>query len=122
MFKDKWEEFKDHIERNQTAYISGAIGIVLGGIGTFLFMSDDAQIIDSFKFINWKSPHTSQTIMIRRGHPGNVVRCIQTGELFASQNRAAKVNDVNAGQLAQHLAGKFDSIKGLTFEKLGEAS
>lgn len=47
---------------------------------------------------------------------------IETGEVFASQGRAADLMDIDRSNLSQHLKGRVDSVGGYTFEKLGEAA
>lgn len=50
-----------------------------------------------------------------------LVRCNETGEVFASQNRAADLLKIPKSLLTGHLNGKFESANGLTFERIGEA-
>lgn len=115
------EEIKTHFKKNKKFYIVGGISLTVGAVGGACLMSGGVQIVDAFKLVNWKSSHTSMTVLIRRGHPGNIIKCLETGELFASQNRAASLNGISASNLSQHLSGKYDHAGGLHFEKLGEA-
>ncbi len=121
---DRIEKIQNHFKENKTVYLAGAGGVVIGAIGVFVTSGGGVQIVDSMKLtlVNWKSPHTSQTVMIRRGHPGNIIRCDQTGELFASQARAAKANNISGASLSMHLRGLKENVKGLTFNNLGEAT
>lgn len=116
------ETVKTHLQENKKVYIASGVSLVVGAVGALAFSGGGTQIVDSFKLINWKSPHTSQTVLVRRGHPGFIIRCNQTGELFASQRRAAIANGINQGTLSSHLHGKYPDIGGLTFTCLGEAS
>ncbi len=102
----------------------------VGAVGGVLFVShsDMKVVVDAWKIniLNWK-PETSNnvahiTMLARRGHPGNIVRCNETGELFASQRRASEMMNVSRYDLTQHLQGEQPHVKGLTFTKLGEAS
>ena len=116
------DRVKIHLQENKKVYIVGGAALVVGAIGGAVYMGGGVQIVDSFKLLNWKSPHSSMTVLIRRGHPGNIIKCLETGELFASQNRAAAVNGLSASNLSQHLNGKQDAVSGLHFESnLGEA-
>ncbi len=120
----KLKNIKNHLKKNKVTYcVSIGVGIVAFGAGALAF-GNGVQIVDSIKItlVNWKSPHTSQTILIRQGHPGNKVRWDQTGELFASQQRAAKASGVDAGNLSRHLNGKQAHVNGNTFTNLGEAT
>ncbi len=113
---------KNHLKENRVTYFVGAGCTVVGvAVGVIVF-GNGVQIVDSLKLINWKSPHTSQTVLIRQGHPGYIVRCKETGALFPSQNAAAKAMGINQGSLSQHLAGKFPQAGGHTFECLGEVA
>lgn len=46
------------------------------------------------------------------------VRCLETGEVFGSQMRAAAANDVNQGLISRHLKGELPHAGGLTFERI----
>lgn len=50
--------------------------------------------------------------LIRRGHPGNVVEHLESGEQFASQARAAEVFGVSASRMSKHLRGLIEDIDG----------
>lgn len=113
---------KTHLRENKKVYIVGGSALLIGFTGGALYAAGGIQIIDSFNFLKWASPHTSFTVLIRRGHPGNIVKCIETGELFGSQNHAAAANGMSRSMLSQHLNGKTEAAKGLHFEKLGEAA
>jgi len=122
----KVEKIKNHFKENKKLYIGLGIGAVVGVAGTIIFKKNDGNqaIVDSFKLVNWKSPHTSQLIQVaipRRGNSGNAIQCDQTGTIFPSQNLAAKEMDLNAGNLSQQLNGKIPSVNGFTFTKLTES-
>lgn len=115
-----------HIKENKSTYIALGAGLVIGGATVYLIGSPASkQIVDSFK-IYYKSPHTSVNQVItnleRRGHPGFLIKCKETGEVFASQSRAADILKVNPGDLSKHLNGTKDHAGGLHFERLGLAA
>ena len=53
-----------------------------------------------------------------KGHPGFITRCIDTGEVFSSQKKAADAFGIPEGVLSGHLNGKFDEANGLHFERV----
>lgn len=64
----------------------------------------------------------NNTIIIAAlGDPGNVVKCLETGEHYASQGQAARNLGVNVARISEHLGGKLENVKGKHFEVLGKA-
>jgi hypothetical protein len=123
--KEKIEKAKESFKQNKTAYIAGGIGVVAGATLTYLITQNGIDIRannvgDGTQIVNSKHVKIYQRTLERRGHPGNMIICNETGEIFASQNRAAHATGVNAGMLSQHLQGVHDHVKGLTFQSLGE--
>lgn len=129
----KTEKFKQHMQEHRVTYIVGAGCLVVGAAGAVLVMArrgcigspeQTVDVLNKTQGIFWHSPVTNvvQTTLERRGHPGNIIRCDQTGEVFASQGRAADLMGLNSGNLSAHLTGRSPHIKGLTFTKLGEAA
>jgi hypothetical protein len=57
-----------------------------------------------------------------RGHPGYIIRNIETGELFVSQREAAEAFGISENILSKHLAGKIDNAEGHLFERLALAA
>lgn len=121
----KLEDVKKHFKTNKTAYISA--GTAAAGLTAGLLLSGGNQkvIVDSFNFalLKWHSPTTNivTTELVRRGHPGFLIKCLETGETFASKTRACDVMNVNHAELNKHLNGAIEAVKGLHFENLGEA-
>ena len=120
------QKVKGHFKRNKDTYIVGGAcltaGVVIGVVVSKSVRSESDDVITNVKGIFIKSPVTTNVHLERRGHPGNVIRCNETGEIFASQRRAAEVMGISRMALSNQLSGKVDSVKGYTFEKLGEAS
>src|SRR3954452_20879306 len=84
---------KAHIRRNKKTYLVGAGCLVAGRmIG---HSPEIKQTIGSFNFM-WKSDMSNVVVtqVVRRGHPGNIIKCVTTGEVFASQRRAAGATGV----------------------------
>lgn len=123
MIKDRIERIKLHVVENKKYYLIGAGGIIVGAAGMYFFRNPQV-ITKNVSLLSYK-PTQSNTVIVsltRRGHPGNIVRCLETGEAFASQKRAAIATGVSPGNLSRHLSGKLPHVKGLHFENLGEAA
>ena len=116
------DKVKTHFRDNKRTYFAFGAGALL------VFVAGgrrDVEVNSNTKYLSINSPDNSTNVVVtqlaRRGHPGNLVRCNETGEVFASQNRAAEFMNLSKGNLSQHLAGKQDSVNGFTFDKIGEA-
>jgi hypothetical protein len=122
---EKLSKIKSHIIENKNIYIASMAGILVGAAGMKLMTSSQSVNVESWKFtlLNWKSPTNNvvTTTMARRGHPGNMVQCVQTGEVFASVRRAAEVMNLHRRDIFNHLHGEAPDVKGYTFKNLGEA-
>ena len=119
-----FEPIKTHFKKHKEAYIVGSACLLIGAATAVLIVTRkgvDVTVAQKGVFVNSPITNTVVTILERRGHPGNVIRCIETGEVFASQQRAAELLGLSAGNLSQHLSGKYAHVSGLTFEILGEA-
>jgi hypothetical protein len=119
------DKIKTHFQENKKVYVALLAGVVVGAIAVIVVVRELGQIaiIDSYK-IQILSPTTNnimQNMMERRGHPGFVVRCVETGEKFSSQNHAASEMNLSGPNLSQHLNGMRNQVGGFTFERLGEA-
>lgn len=57
-----------------------------------------------------------------KGHPGFVTRCVETGEIFATQGDAAKAFDIPPEFLSKHLNYGRDLSENLHFERIGVLS
>ena len=117
---------KTHLKNNRDKYLIGGGALAIGlTVGYFAHPASANQRAAVKQFIAWHSPTTinleQTTTLVRRGHPGNIIKCVETGELFASQNRAADILGISKTSLSQHLKGKRPSVSGYTFENLGEA-
>lgn len=120
----KIEKVKQHFTDNKKLYIGVGIGVVVTTVVVVMFPDKGIQIVDAFK-VQVNSPTTNnviQTNLARRGHPGNLILCNETGEVFASQNRAAELLGLSASNLSRHLKGDLAHTKGYTFTNLGEAA
>ena len=87
-----------------------------GGAGALSLIASDEAVVNAAG----RDLYVIQQLK-RRGHPGYVVRCNETGETFASINRAATMNDISPSTIRNQICGRIPNAKGLTFTKLGEA-
>jgi hypothetical protein len=53
-----------------------------------------------------------------RGHPGYLVRCLETNEIFPSQKEAARTMGVYPSLISGHLRGKLPDVDGQHFERV----
>ncbi len=113
------KKIKNHIKKNKKVYVGTSAGLVVGAVATmFVHNNGVYNIINSF---NWKSTNIGINLPDRLGHPGWIIRCLETDDIFPSQNNAAKIMDLNSGNLSHHLSGKNDNVKGFHFERICEA-
>lgn len=112
---------KAHVKKNKAIYIGTAVGVAGVATGVILGRRNTAIVL---QYKPEGSPITLTQIveLVRRGHPGKVLRCIETGEVFASQNRAASTLGIDPGAIARYLAGSNPTAGGYTFEYLGDAA
>lgn len=94
------------------------VGIGFGFGAGYIAAPKQISVIAQYKPVA-SAPEVIQQL-IRRGHPGNIIKCVETGEVFASQNRAADALGVSKTALGKHLKGFADSANGYHFELIGE--
>ena len=119
------EKVRTHLYENRKKYLIG-IGCFVAGVlvgGTVVYFVKDASgnkaMIDSFNLIKYKSPHTSQLIQILSpGNSGNVIKDVETGIIYPSQNAAAKALGINPSNISSQLNGKNADVAGHIFEKI----
>lgn len=122
---DKKNRLITHFKKHKWKYI--CVACIVGGV-VIGYLVKSRPIINNTAIghnvinnINSKLENSVQTILERRGHPGNIIRCKETGEVFASQNRCAELLGITPASLSQHLRGKAEHAGNLHFEILGEA-
>lgn len=80
----------------------------------------------SFNFLTKESGNITNIVNVLeregRGHPGYMIRCIETLEEFSSQDKAAFNENVSSMIMSLHIRGKIPDVNGLYFERvsLGE--
>ena len=117
-----FEKIKDHVSRHKTTYIAGGVCFVLGA-ATAVVLKDKSSLVSVREYFNmkWHSPTTNQFIMPALGHPGNVVQCIETGTVYASQGQLARELGVDPWVVSNHLKGLLPDVKGFHLNILGKA-
>lgn len=110
-----------HLKRNKWKYIVGVLLIIIGFLIFYILRIRPSTTIINNLISTTNSPNAVITFLERRGHPGFVVKCLETGEVFASQNRCASLLGINPADLSKHLRGLKVHAGGLHFERLGEA-
>lgn len=125
------EKLKNHLKKQQKIYIAcGATAIVVGG-GVYIWhlkkeikaLKSTAKLVIASGENNVAQLATEGSTIInvmRRSTPGKVIECIETGEQFASQARAAEMFGFSVTRLRSHLNGKLDCLDGLHFRVIGE--
>lgn len=53
-----------------------------------------------------------------RGHPGYLVRCLETNDIYPSQTAAAKALDIPPSVITDHINGKFPDAHGFHIERI----
>lgn len=138
--KERIEKIKTHIYKHRVVYSCSVTAVVVAGI-TFIVMrgryaeikrvSDEDLILNKlfvrpFNFLSNNNDINANIITViereGRGHPGYIVRCLETGEVFLSQTQAAIVMEIPATVISDHLRGKFDHANGYHFERICAAA
>lgn len=132
----------DHFEEHKKAYIIGGC-VVLAGFTCLIMRDKDVTqrikrgipvlahrgipvVDESVSNTPRQTAVFGKTVMNnvsyisanRQGPPSWVVRCIETGEVFTSQAKAAIDLGVPPNELSRHLNGAIENVRGLTFERI----
>lgn len=76
--------------------------------------AENSQVVNNYGSMGNVSYISSN----RQGPPSWVIRCVETGDLYTSQNEAANEMDLSGSELSRHLNGVIDHVKGYTFERI----
>ena len=122
------DRIKAHFQRNKTRYYVGStIGVaaitlvIMRGRHASFLRSLDGQDVVTMRPLTFFSNRTNIVTVIARegrGHPGYLVRCKETGDIFSSQSGAASWAGTSAVNMSQHLSGRFPDVYGLHFERI----
>lgn len=130
--KDYVDGVKEHIKRHKVAYSCGVTAVVTAGITCLIMKGRHAELLSGsdtaensvfvrpFNLFSNRCNVNVVNVLERegRGHPGYIVRCLETGTEFFSQKKAASNENVSDAIMSLHLRGKIDDINGYHFERL----
>jgi len=127
----KVQSVKQHLREHKITYSCVATGVVVAGI-TVLIMrgrhagvgdaaSDGLEKVTVRPLSILSNKQTVVTVIQRegRGHPGYIIRCLETGDFFLSQGEAATNFGIHKTVMSRHLNGILDNAGGYHFERLG---
>jgi len=122
--KEKIEKTKAHFRTNRKIYIALGAGFVMGAVAVLVVRKDNTLCRINTSRIMSPGDNNLVTVIERegRGHPGYVVRCLETNEIFTSQGKAAECLGLRETMLSGHLNGKFPDVDGLHFERINVLS
>ena len=137
------DQIKKHYEEYKTAYYicGGAILVVasvlitrgimkknLSGVlsvpdtGMLSVPSPNVQLEDSASLLFAQGNNINQKVKViykgEKGHPGFITKCLETGDVFSSQKKAATFANTSPSNMSSHLSGLFEDVNGLHFERV----
>lgn len=119
------EKIKTHLQTNKKIYIAVGITVVITTtIVSTIFLLKSKAIGDKINMTRLWSPGDNNIMKVfinPLGDPGNVVQCVETGTVYASQGQAARELGVNASRISEHLTGKLSNIHGNHLVIVGKA-
>lgn len=107
------EKLKAHVKKNKPIYIGTAVGVA-GFVGGAVIARKNVAIVLQYKPESSPVTLTQVVELVRRGHPGMVIKDNVTGEIYASLNRAAQATGLTRHKIVQDFGSRF--------EYLGDAS
>lgn len=128
------QKVKTHFRENKKTYIAFGGGIAFAAI-TMLLVRDrhaktrgvsdglDAVTVRPLSFLS-NQKNNIVTVIERegRGHTGYIVRCLETGDIYTSQNQAANAMGIPASVVSGQITGKFPDADGYHFERLSSVA
>ena len=131
-------KIKEHFKKHKTLYIS--IGCVAVGIGIAVLTGRIMKNLDQRELLvlprrellvpdvkgsivnygpnNGIVGNVSYISANRQGPPSWVIRCLETGQLYTSQNSAAEALGLNSPDISRHLNGLKEHVNNLHFERI----
>lgn len=130
-------KIKEHFKKHKVAYAFAA-GVAVAGItcaimrGRYEALADGGaygpKTIETsvtmrpLSFLSKQDNVVNVVARTGRGHPGYLIRCLDTNEYFSSQREAASVFGISETLLSKHLSGKLENAEGYNFERLSFAA
>lgn len=131
------ERVTNHVVRHKRKYMAGAFCLMFGSMfGIALVINKKvektAEALSIFKSARSRMAPPIPDIKVaidnnfinyigRNGHPGNVIYCNETKQLFKSHREATRELGLDNRDLWAYLKGLKPDAKGFTFTKVGEA-
>jgi hypothetical protein len=126
------DKIKKHFRDHKTPYLVVGTVVVTAVVTAVVTrsVSTNTSIPEVFAqaknqaVFQWKPVAKVTVKVVRRGHPGLVVRVKGNGveEVYSSIRRMCEVLDVPRSDFYRYMNGIVDNVKGYTFEVLGEAT
>lgn len=125
-----------HVMRNKLLYLAGGSCLMVGGMfGLFLRinkkLNSTANALQILKATRAKMAQLPSIDFVpkdkivdfigRNGHPGNVIYCNETKQVFKSNREAARELGIDSRDLWAYLKGIKPTARGFTFTSIGEA-
>lgn len=132
----KRKRLANHVKRHKVKYIAGGICLMFGAlIGVALSINEKVekattalQVLKSARSRVIKPPDIRVMVdnniinyIGRNGHPGNVIYCNETKQVFKSHREATRELGIDSRDLWAYMKGIKPDAKGYTFTKVGEA-
>ena len=119
----KIERIKNHLVENKKVYIAAVAGAVMGGIVVLMIIKYRRlpSEINVTRILSPGDENIMKVFINPLGDPGNVVQCVETGTVYASQGQAARELGVSTARISQHLSGLTPHIYGNHLIILGKA-
>lgn len=123
---ERIQKVKTHLDENKKVYIAAVVGIAIGVVSTLVIRgavkpSAAIEIATKIQGNDNTVNNVVQVIIPALGDPGNIVQCVETGTIYASQGQAAREAGSTAARISRHLNGTLADINGQHYKILGKA-
>lgn len=132
------KKVESHFKRHRRRYVAGGLCLLIGGvIGAYSFRNKKLVVtpipvplkityptnleMATTPIFDGGTEHAIIKHIGRNGHPGNVIYCNETKQLFRSHREATRELGIDSRDLWAYLKGLKPSAKGYTFKRVGEA-
>jgi hypothetical protein len=128
------EKTKAHFRKYKTWYCCAGAGLLGAGITLVIVRGRHAGVGNAasdgpakvtVRPLSFLSKQNTNVVTVferqGRGHPGYMVRCLETNVGYPSQGAAAEAAGVHKTVMSRHLNGMFPDANGLHFERLEAA-
>lgn len=124
------KRFINHVKRHRIKYITGGACLFIGGIlGMYITSNYKANmkqvVIDTIEEPVVNNIENNINIINhigRNGHPGNVIYCNETKQVFKSHREACRELGIDNRDLWAYIKQLKPTARGFTFKSVGEAT